>query len=554
VNVWLDVLLPLHNSSNTIRQAVYARKLLASLQQSSSSTNEASDKLRPGYERLWQFGALKGFEEKRKRLFRIVACAFGSLTITEATSMLRVGLNNEELLYDKEITTEEVEKLCSNFLIKDPSGRLHWSHDSARDFVVEFILNNPSLRSNHGLLADVFISVLQDRNHPIWEGVSFPESEFEARMNNAGLRYIIEQGEFHCRYAAEKNSILDPVWTRFFKEVVLNENSESFAWLHFGATGRSDVRRSKTKKGIPLRNSGLASYVGLVNNRPTVLMSHVFAMLDFSPKDIQDMLAKFSKRNTADLLLKSLVEHAASKNRNNQNGLVFAALTNHQLIPDLMRAIARYRNDHTYLHQLIGTTNSNTRDDPHKTPHSSETPFRILCEKLVKENSSAILETAKSLLAFEEDSKDDGKTPKFCQWSHTDMYVKKPALLMLIERESEGFLRDLLSIHKPCDPDVQSDLSGETALHYAAQKGNLAIAKILVDECHASLSVLDGRNRTPLEAACEEHGNLVELTAGLEISLGEAVESELGGGMISELDRVIEYLDMCEESLGQVER
>jgi len=283
-------------------------------------------------------------------------------------------------------------------------------------------------------------------------------------------------------------------------------------------------------------------------------MFHIFAMLDFDPQDISDMLSRASRGNTADFLLRTLVEHTAYHNGYDENGLVFAAQNSHRFIPDLMRVIPQYK-DHAYLQQLVGITDRNM---PEKT-----LPFLILCKKLVRKahyshpifsapfrrDIPKAVEAAKSLLRFEECTKDDGNTEKLCLWSQTDITFK-PALFWFIDPDgpdSEDLLRELLNIHKPCDPDLQNHSSRETALHHAARKGSLWIVKLLVDECHASLSVRNWNYWTPLEAArewveAERHG--VELGEWDGLEFPKIVSK--AGGVASEIYQVIEYLEMAE--------
>jgi hypothetical protein len=45
---------------------------------------------------------------------------------------------------DKGLSIKDVEGLCLNFLVKDTKGRLGFTHDSAREFVMREILEEPS--------------------------------------------------------------------------------------------------------------------------------------------------------------------------------------------------------------------------------------------------------------------------------------------------------------------------------------------------------------------------------------------------------------------------
>ncbi|KAJ4347237.1 uncharacterized protein N0V89_011176 [Didymosphaeria variabile] len=515
----------------------------------SSNTEEASEKLRPVYERLWKFGALKGFEEKRKRLFRIVACAFESLTLMEATTMLRVGLEGDEPLYEERITINDVEKLCSNFLVKDTSDRLHWTHDSARDFVLGVILKDPSSRSNHELVADIFFSVIRDNKHPIWKN-SLSKNQRRLfipkdTLPRLGLNYVTYYADHHLRNAAERPSVFDAVWVRFFTEVILSDKSASTFWLriwtsklaaeHSGPESRSSVASTL---GAPR----VRSYISLHDLRPVLLASHVFASLDLGIENYQHTFPKSltegpTERNAPNLLLDSLGKHAACENEEQENGLVFAARVNYHIIPDLMLAVERYNGNSNRLRQLVGLTNNATKS-------SSSTPFLILCDRLCHEDSASLLNIAKRLLELEKHPSDAQMTEVCCQWSHVDQDIKDPALVRLIQAQAEDTVLELLSVHKPCEPNVQSSLRGGTALHGAACKGYFRIVKILVEDCHASLDMLDRNNRTPLEAVRKEHSELELLTTHWEDELELPIDPEIGN--ISELNQVIDYLEGVE--------
>ncbi|KAL1595122.1 hypothetical protein SLS60_009809 [Paraconiothyrium brasiliense] len=528
-----------------------ARRLLDTLKRTSSDTEEASEKLQPVYERLWKFGALKGFEEKRKRLFRIVACAFESLTLLEATTMLRVGLEGDEPPYEERITRNDVEKLCSNFLVKDTSGRLHWTHDSARDYVVGVILKDPSSRSNHELVADIFFAVIRDTKHPLWKNLLWkndPRRTYSMEsLARVGLNYVVYHADHHLRNAAETSSIFDPVWLRFFTEVILSDKSASIFWLRLWtrklAAEHSEPESSLPEWSIPEAFARSApkvrSYIGLHDHSRILLASHIFASLDLGMENYQHTSFKSlaggpTERDAPNLLLDSLGKHAACENEEYENGLVFVARVNYHVLPNLMLAVDRYNGNSNRLRQLVGLTKS-------ATTGSSSTPFLILCDRLCHEESTSLLQIVKLLLQLEEQPSDAQMTQVCCQWSHVEQDIKDSALVRLIQAQAEDIVLELLSVHKPCEPNVQSSLRGGTALHRAACKGYLRIVKILVEDCHASLEVLDRNGRTPLEAVRKEYAELELLTTHWEDELELPIDLEIGN--ISGLDQVIDYLE-----------
>ncbi len=262
VQVWLDITLPLHDSSNTVRLKHPAKELLSALQESSTGASQANKQLQPGCQRLWAFGALKDFEEIRKRLFCFVLCAFKPLKLSTVTHALRIGIKDGEESYQKEICTEDIHKLCSNFLLKDASGHLSWTHDSARDFVVREILNpeidwaessakETSMKSNHLLVANTFIAVMKDSDHPVWKEVKLDPSDWKLRKQNSpwhdiyderlkieeilrnaqsSLDYLGRHGWRHCQHAADKLVISDPLWTRVLRELILRPKTAFALW------------------------------------------------------------------------------------------------------------------------------------------------------------------------------------------------------------------------------------------------------------------------------------------------------------------------------------
>ena len=74
---------------------------------------------------------MRGLDEVRIRLFRLVLCSSQHLSTDALTHALCIRINDERL-YNQDLSNEDVEALYSNFLIRDVKGRLVFAHDSAR--------------------------------------------------------------------------------------------------------------------------------------------------------------------------------------------------------------------------------------------------------------------------------------------------------------------------------------------------------------------------------------------------------------------------------------
>lgn len=141
---------------------------------------------RPG---ISVFGALRKVEEIRKCVFRCVICAFALLELSTVAHVLRIGIEDSEPSYRREIFIKEIDKLCSNSLSKEDSDHLSWTHASPRDFVVRVILNpaidlaessakEASMKSNHLLVANTFIAVMRVSDHPVWKELDLDPSQW----------------------------------------------------------------------------------------------------------------------------------------------------------------------------------------------------------------------------------------------------------------------------------------------------------------------------------------------------------------------------------------
>ena len=177
-------MLPVDDFENTVRDPEDAEKLLQALKDSSSGDNAAFTKLEAGYQRLWSLSTMRGFEETRIRLFRLVFCSFEPLSLSTLTHALCIRIDDTGL-YNDRLTKENVKRLYSNFLIEDYFGGLIFAHDSAREFVsrmkpkegVQDEYEFPE-KKNHLSAAKLYIEVLKQLKHPIWQQLGLDPSDW----------------------------------------------------------------------------------------------------------------------------------------------------------------------------------------------------------------------------------------------------------------------------------------------------------------------------------------------------------------------------------------
>ena len=170
----MNILLPTYNDQKTVRLEEDAKILLNALRESFSDENESFAHL----ERLWGLNTVRGYDDVRIRLFRLIFCSFRPLSLATLTHALRIQIDSGGG-YDNGLTNDEVRRLYLNFLTEDTSGHLGFIHDPAREFVsrmgrqdgadsleddtVEF-----SDGKNHLSVAKLYIEVAERPDHPVW--------------------------------------------------------------------------------------------------------------------------------------------------------------------------------------------------------------------------------------------------------------------------------------------------------------------------------------------------------------------------------------------------
>ena len=460
---------------------------------------------------------MEAFDEIRKRLFRFAICAFKPLKISTVTHALRIGIEDSERSYRKDLLIEDIDKLCSNFLLTDSSGHLTWTHDSARDFVVRVILNPDAqetfMKSNHLLVANTFTAVVRDSNHPVWKELDLDPFEWMLReseqifdeddilesglviMNKiwdaqSSLEYLGEHGWRHCQHAADKDEIFDPLWTRILRELLLQHKTAFALWWQLWF---EDQR-------FPLPNRRkLRQILGDYAGERVILIPHTLALLKFKADSVSDVqLVKAAKappeRSTGEDLLESLVQHAACKSLDGANVLHLACSTgNGSILNLILQAILHRYGGLARIFKLL------------EEVYRNYTPLDFLLIPLfVWDRKSKI--AMETLLRFEsnhsgQNSCDQSSNwaPSDCLWGNRYMRGQTALNSILGWWEDDEVIR-LLDVHKPCNID-QTNYDGETALHVAACKGRFQLVKVLVERYHATVDVPDKYGETPLDVA-----------------------------------------------------
>ena len=464
-----------------------AEEMLKAIGDSSGGTNDAYDKLKAGYLRLWKLGALKGFDEIRICLFRLILCSFKPLSVDYVTCLLQNWIGRDRL-YDR-LSVEEIEILYSNFLVDDVVGDLVFTHNSAREFVMTEILGKISggaqkplaslaMKENHRSVAKLFVDFLQRACNQDRQEV----------LNALDLFYFNVFGLKHCKYAAEKQSIFDKVWSDMIQRVLLPLKLGSFDVI-------SALPYCHLDDHPYLRNTSLFIYRES-EGKSHFLFSHFLIWLDIIHDDDVSRLRRMDLRTapsdtgTPEGMLRHFTEHAVTQStRGEANAL-------HQAC--LRRNVAAVKLVLESTYDLFGKEactdllSSQSRIFP-----SNGTPFVLsVTDNLAshEDDTTAVMET---LLWFEsryldtagdkEKAHSSQGSHRAQQWSHV-CPRNRNALTYAMEIFEEETVCRLLKIAGPIAID-KPDKSGYTPLMAAAHMRRLDIARILVEDYHADLNV-----------------------------------------------------------------
>lgn len=495
----MKLTIPIHNNRGTIRLRENAEELLKAIEDSSREPNNAYEKLKDGYMRLWKLGALTGFNEIRVRLFRLILCSFRPLDIVDLIFSLRIRVGSNKL-YER-LSFEEIEGLYLNFMIADynPSGitaqtTLRFTHDSAREFVMREILGKTSedfdaslvMKENHRSFAKLFVEIMQRSDHPYWA------EEIEARKrSDYPTSYIEKYGLKHCRHAAKKQSIFDEVWNDMIQRVLIPPESEF-------------MNRRNT---IDLENDTytLCTIGSLqkMTDGSHLLLSHALVRLDIiHDDDVPDLQPKDystapSDADTPRDILRHFAEHALMKNDSSENALQLACSRGNATAAKLVLEITYNVLGKDACTDLLSAQSSYSLTElEYRLKDQGLTPFaravlltgldRISMQRLFGTSNVSFIPVMETLLRFE--SQHLNAAGKVQQWLH-DMYLLgEKALAYAMRNFEEDTLCRLLKISEPIAIN-EPDSSGNTPLCLAAKKGRLKIMRILVEDYHADINI-----------------------------------------------------------------
>ena len=542
VQVWLDILLPALDDKNTIRTLDKARGLLGKLQHDVTHNHNAYQLLESGYQRLWDFNDLSEYRKQRIRLFQIVLGAFEPQTVENLREALRI----QGRVYDQDLTTAMVERLCSNFLYEDrPQGLtpgLRFVHDSARKFILEMDTRQAgrpgednevqfSERNNHLTIAELYIDVVGLSAHPFWQANEIEPSNWTEMNSNSPktdrLRqdrqrwidrptsfhvYLAMNGLQHCAIAARKRSMFDAVWSKVLDRVILDPGS-AFGFIvsvekNFELHKYSSRNRFLLSFLLPYVNN--SCLLGQVEGRVHLLYSHVLALLNIIHEDDVSRLRLAMKKPNGLIekddhrRLRCLFKHAACvggdltcsqpffRRAYKATALHLACRTLNRAAVDMMLQYAKCLSDD----DANGILFTEFEDFDY--------PINIAIGNSLTRTRDSVsrFQITETLLKFEKSHSStisvsnhlNPATEPYIseQWALPCTLLAEPALHPAVRYFEEDRICDLLSVAQPEDINIR-DPDGLTVLHLAAGKGFLRLAAELVEKYDADI-----------EAKCED--------------------------------------------------
>ena len=457
--------------------------MLKSIEDSSVRTNDAYDKLKAGYLRLWKLGALKGLDELRICLFRLILCSFKPLSVDHLTCILQNRIGS--------LSVRATENLYSNFLVSDVGKDLRFTHNSAREFVMTDILGklnggaqkslaNLTLRACHHSVAKLFMDIIQR---------SYNRDSSEV-LEAFDLSYFSRYGIHHCRYAAEKQSIFDKVWSDMIQRILLPAESGLAADIVascFSNNTRHHIFRFSEGKFYPLFSHSLV-WLEIIHDD------------DASEARLEDLKTASSDTGTPEGMLRRFAERAAIKSTGeNENALHIACSRQSTAAVNLVLKSTYYLYGKDACTDLLFSLS-----------RVGWTPFVVALPLRGRPSDEAArISVTETLLWFESryldtaGDKEKGNPSqtsyKAQQWSHTiDKY--RNALAVALKKYEEDTLCRLLKIAGPVAIN-ELDNSGYTPVMAATSWGRLKVMRVLVEDCHADLSVKGLGGKTALDIA-----------------------------------------------------
>ena len=545
----MDIFLPARDDLKPIRKPGTASQWLKELRSDVTRMNDAEQQLESGYQRLWNFNDLRGYEDQRVCLFQIALGAFEPQTPENLREALRV----QGSTYDQNLTTEEVKRLYSNFLYEDgQSDSVRFVRESAR----KFILNMKHIggsgnddealfsgRNNHLAIADLYIDVAGSSKHPLWQVNGFEPSNWTEYTTDSPKRdrfqqdldrwstqpdsfhvYLAKHGLRHCALAANKRSIFDAVWSKVLDRVILDPVSA----IGFTILVQEFFVLPDTNNHLSwYRTSGLC-LLGEWEGRFTLFPSHFLALLDIIHEDDVSRLRLTTDKpcgtSREEDRQRRLFEHAACVggdfrrpleyyDRKIATALHLASINRNNAAVDMILQANKFLSSDSASSILF--TRCEAYDYPMTRAISRDSQHG-------SDDMLSQFHIVETLLKFERDNSIMSSTG--CRpHSATEPYISKQWLLEtrllhhsypVFHQAAKHFEQDqmshLLGVAQPEDINIR-DWMGCTVLHKVAKRGFLALTRKLVEEYDADIEAEDYDGYTPSSVAFEHgHRDLLE--------------------------------------------
>lgn len=537
--------------------------MLNEVRADASQASGGQIQLDAGFQRLWDLNNLDGLDKMRIRLFQLALSSSIPLEQTTLLEALSIPVHDDDDHSDhKDLTIELVERLYANFLYLNEQQVLGFVHDSAKRFVLNMKLNQGAIsedsgsnqfpeRRNHLSFAKLFIEIMKQSSHPIWQRMGLDPSNWQkiSASSNRGDRflrnrrrfkipkkpqnivnYIIKFGLQHCFRAAKKRSIFDDLWMEVLNSVILSSDS-AFAFVTLASQSFDNpemLEPSSESTEFPRRfipfsfGHVFREHEGSLE----MLYTHVLAVLDIiGENDILDSQLGNSEQGGCDKdWLELLFKHAACKggdifgdrgvrSSTDQHGVTALTIAcqnhNHAAVRMILQASHHFSGKATSIDLLFG---------PKRMGFA--TP---ICIAFVNSD----IGIARTLLEFEKQYINTAKDG-LQQWSQRCQLTGITAVTLAVGRLKEDEIRDLLIIAHPSDINVQ-DEDGNSALHVAAAKGYHQLVQDLVETYKATIEIFNNYGYTPafLASYCRR-----QITSNYLESKGAIVKFETRHGQL----------------------
>lgn len=522
VKIWLDILLPMHNSQEVIRRIEDAEAQIAELE---DHWQDLDEQLNSAYNRLWKFNLHRGFKDLHIRLFCLALCAFEPLSPTALTDALRIDPAKHSLI-NRDLRLQDVTRLYYNFLVEDSRGLLGFSHGAARTFVSTLLKTQGfAPEYNHTYVAKLYIQAMKKPVHDIWglleidpfmwrefyifgndgqQGKVKKRSQETNRLLKAWhnrdsiLRYLGRHGLQHCHHIANIKGDRTRNWIAVINNVIQPNNAAfTFSMLASNWSGLQNRDWGKWDRTGPKLGVQVSNLFEMHRDHSRPRYQPIVAWLDIIQPDvfpIAQVAALSNDRSTwgetEKLLALMLDESMISKNLNSGTFALHIAVARHNA--DTVRL---------FLEGTCALTQSSRQDvaDCLLSRIVSYSAFTLA----VLNGDTAIMQV---LLEFEAKAFPNitgneaiiKRTRKAQQWSHKvgPKERKVPAFHYAVARFHEDTLRNFLKILPPKDINIK-DSFGISALHLAVVKNFAHLTKDLV-ELGANIHEPDQRGQSPL--------------------------------------------------------